>query len=137
MAYLSTREAFFTQYIPLVWKYVNSFATGWVLFPSANATCLDTQCSEGLSCLINPVNHQPLCAQCKTRTCSPLSRYKVCGTDGVDYKNYCFLMKASCKMVLAIDTRHSGSCDSKLSLQHPYSCTKSSELLTELILHLC
>lgn len=77
----------------------------------ANATCLDTQCSEGLSCLINPVNHQPLCAQCKTRTCSPLSRYKVCGTDGVDYKNYCFLMKASCKMVLAIDTRHSGSCD--------------------------
>ncbi|XP_022335064.2 follistatin-like [Crassostrea virginica] len=77
----------------------------------ANATCLETRCSEGLSCLINPVNHQPLCAQCKTRTCSPLSRYKVCGTDGVDYKNYCVLMRASCKMGLAIDTRHSGSCD--------------------------
>ncbi|XP_061193075.1 follistatin-A-like isoform X1 [Saccostrea echinata] len=77
----------------------------------ANATCLDTGCSEGMSCLINPVNHQPLCALCRSRTCSPMSRYKVCGTDGVDYKNYCHLMQASCKMGIAIDTRHSGSCD--------------------------
>lgn len=77
----------------------------------ANATCLDTGCPDGMSCLINPVNHQPLCAVCRSRTCSPMSRYKVCGTDGVDYKNYCHLMQASCKMGIAIDTRHSGSCD--------------------------
>lgn len=93
--------------------YIFSNFNGRSVFSTANATCLETRCSEGLSCLINPVNHQPLCAQCKTRTCSPLSRYKVCGTDGVDYKNYCVLMRASCKMGLAIDTRHSGSCDSK------------------------
>lgn len=77
-----------------------------------NATCNNTVCPVGKSCLTNPRDGSPVCYACN-RLCDHAPSIRVCGTDNRSYKNYCQLSAQACSQGTFIKAKHAGNCQSR------------------------
>ena len=71
--------------------------------------CAQIKCGHGEVCVVD--DSRPRCL-CPPR-CNDRSFQRVCGTDGITYKNYCELMRTACVIGdSTLEKRQDGKCGS-------------------------
>lgn len=87
--------------------------------------CKRVKCGHGEICVVDGHKGRCFCP----RRCLNQRIQQVCGTDGISYKNYCYLMRTACIIGdKTLKKVHDGRCGSKPHSKPPILSTPKNEL---------